>query len=341
MVARRHSMRMRVLVVCWIFVAAAWLDAQQVVMSRRDYSLRGRTFSQIWMADTDGLKFRQVTHSAREHSAPVCSRDGNVIYFVSDGDAERSRNSYGGSVGREVWEYDRKTGTERFLRRDARDLGLQIVGTTAGGGVLALAGDELRGNSWAIKNVDYAAVSPDGRHVAVQNAGLVVVDAATGQSRTPLGKYELPVWAPDDSGIAAFSQGGLAILDAVTGREIERFALPKRDAPGQDIVWSPDGKRLMAGLYGENSGSGDPQNDYFILDLATRMWTPTLTARRLLWLRDETILYLRPYGLTVLSPGSPHSVWTSQFAVYDLASRKDVALTSGLVLNDGLTACGR
>ena len=72
-----------------------------------------------------------------------------------------------------------------------------------------------------------------------------------------------------------------------------------------------------------------------------RIWTPIVTARRLLWLRDETIMYLRPYGLTPLSPGSAHSVWTSQVAVYDLASRKDMELTSGLVLNDSLAACGQ
>ena len=116
--------------------------------------------------------------------------------------------------------------------------------------------------------------------------------------------------------------------------------LPKRDAPSQDIVWSPDGKSLLAGLYGENGGAGDPQNDYFLLNPATRTWTPEMTARRLLWLQGETVLYSRPYETTPLAPASPHSVWTSQLAVYDLASRKDKALTSGLVLNDYLSTCG-
>jgi hypothetical protein len=67
-------------------------------------------------------------------------------------------------------------------------------------------------------------------------------------------------------------------------------------------VCSPDGKRLVAGLYGENGGSGDPQNDYFLLDPATRTWTPGLTARRIRWLPGETLLYLRPFATTPLAP---------------------------------------
>ena len=338
---------MKALAVCYIFVAAGWLNAQ-VVLSRRDYSEHGRTFGQIWMADADGLNFRPVTHSARDHSEPVCSRDGKVIYFVSDGDAERSRNSYGGSNGREVWEYDRQSGRERFLWRDSRDVGLDLKGTAANGDLLVLAGDELQrlgSGSWT--NVEDAAVSPDGSKVALvieanPNATLVVADSATGQQRgKEFGKYQKPAWSPDGARIAAFSDGGLVILDATTGGEMELVALPKPDASGQDIVWSPDGRRLLVGLYGENSGSGDPQNDYFVLDSGKRMWMPAVTARGILWLRDETVLYLRPYGLTPLSPGSAHSVWTSQAAFYDLTSRQDTALTSGLVLNDGLTACSR
>jgi len=346
--AWRHLARMRAVVVgCWILAAVSCADAQ-VVVSRRDYAEHGRTFSQIWMADAGGLNFRRLTHSPREHSAPVCSRDGKVIYFISDRDAERSRNAYGGSTGREVWEYDRRTGEERFVRRaSGDDVSLDLTGTSANGDLLVRSGDELQRDgrgSWT--NVKDAAVSPDARRVALviegsQNARLVVADAGTGQTRMELGKYEAPTWSPDGARIAAFGDGDLVIFDAATGREMERVSLPKRDAPGQDIVWAPNGKRLLAGLYGDNGGSGDPQSEYFLLASAMRIWTPIVTARRLLWLRDETIVYLRPYGLTPLSPGSAHSVWTSQVAVYDLASRKDMELTSGLVLNDSLAACGQ
>ncbi len=343
-------------ILCWILVGAGWLHAQ-VVLSRRDYAEHGRTFAQIWMADAGTLNFRQLTHSARDHSQPVCSRDGKLIYFVSDRDPERSRNSYGDyhSGEREVWAYDRQTSQERLVWRTSQEDGLDLNGTSANGGVIVSVGTELRAlarNPWFIDKVDEAAVSPDGRSLALviagsydkdgqsQNAKLFLADSATAQPRLELGKYDVPVWSPDGTRIAAFFDGGLAILDATNRREIERVVLPKRDAPSQDIIWSPDGKSLLAGLYGENGGAGDPQNDYFLLNPATRTWTPEMTARRLLWLQNGTLLYLRPYGTTPLAPASPHNVWTSWLALYDLASRKDTALTSGLVLNDSLSTCG-
>jgi dipeptidyl aminopeptidase/acylaminoacyl peptidase len=337
-------MQMRAVAVCWIlFVGAAWLDGQ-VVLTRRDYAERGRTFPQIWMADAGTLNFRQLTHSARDHSEPVCSRDGKLIYFASDRDAERSRNGYGSGGNREVWAYNRQTGQERFVWRTSQANGLDLNGVTANGGLLVRVGNELHSllrNLWVIHNVDEAAVSPDGRRLALVIAeSLFLADAATGQSRVEVGKYSEPVWSPDGTRIAAFFDGGLAILDARTRKEMERVSLPKRDAPPQDPAWSPDGKSLLVGLYGENAGSGDPQNDYFLLNPVTRTWTPELTARGLLWLQPGSVLYLRPYRTTPLAPESPHNVWTSELAVYDLASHKDRALISGLVLNDDLSTCG-
>jgi dipeptidyl aminopeptidase/acylaminoacyl peptidase len=352
---------MKALAVWWLLVAGTGLLDAQAILSRRDYAERGRTFTQIWMADAGSLNFRQLTHSARDHSEPVCSRDGRLIYFLSDPDPERSRNSYAGADDREVWAYDRQAGQERIVWRWSipGDFHLALAGTAASGGVLVRAGAELRSlaqNSWSrlwtIASADEVAISPDGRRLALviaesydkqgnsQNARLFVADAATGQSRREIGKYETPTWSPDGTRIAAFFDGGLAILDATTGREIERVGLPKPDRPPQDIVWSLDGKTLLAGLYGEDGGAGDPQSDYFLLNLATPTWTPSLTARQLLWLPDGAILNLLPFQTTPLEPASPHSVWTSQLAIYNPASHKNTALTSGLVLNDQFSTCG-
>jgi Tol biopolymer transport system component len=292
---------------------------------------------------------------------PLCSRDGKLIYFVSDWDGGRSLNAYAGANDREVWVFDRQTGHERRVWQTSDDDGLDLNGTTADGGVLIRVGTQLRSllrHPWTIDKVDPAdnatAISPDGRTLAIVIAGsldaegqshdakLFLVDTATGQSRVQLGKYEAPTWSPDGRRIAVIAEDGLVILDVAARKVVTRIGWPKPDRAAQDLVWSPDGKYMLVGLYGEAAGSGDPQSDYFLLNIATGSWTPTLTARTVLWLADGgKVLYLRPVGMMPLASGSTHRVWTTQLAVFDLGTHKDTELTTGLVLNDYLSACGR
>lgn len=344
-----------------LLLVATYLDAQ-VVLSRRVYAEHGRTWRQLWIAGRGSGGFRQLTRSARDHMEPLCSRDGKLIYFVSDPDGARSLNAYAGANDRELWAFDLQTGQERLLWQTTDENGLDLIGITADGAVLIRDGTEMRRlqpDPWRIDLVDpakdAAAVSPDGRSLAIVTAGsldregqshdarLYLVDTATGRQRVELGKYEAPVWSPEGTRIAAVAEDGLVVLDVATYKEVVRAAWPKSDAPPQDLVWSPDGKSVLAGLYGENGGAGDPQSDYFLLDLASRTWTAAaLTARTVVWLPGGSmVLYLRPVAITPLAPGSPHSVWTTQLAAFDLATGKDTELTTGLVLNDYLASCGR
>jgi Tol biopolymer transport system component len=348
------------IIACWIFLSAAASLDGQVVLSRRVYAEHGRTWRQLWMASRGSVDFKQLTHSARDHMEPLCSRDGNLIYFVSDRDGLRSLNAYAGDNDRELWAYDRQTGRETVLWQTDDDDVLHLVGTTADGAVLVRAGTGLRSvlhHPWQIDVIDLsfssAAVSPDGRTLALvipesldkegqsQNARLFLVDTATGQSRVEVGKYEAPSWSPDGKRIAVIAESGLAIIDAATLKEVVRKSWPNLNNPPEELVWSPDGKYLLAGLYGEEGGSGDPQRDYFLLDLAAGKWTPALTAQTVVWLPSGGLLYLRPVKTTPLAPGSPHQVWTAQLALFDLATRKDTEMTTGLVLNDYLAACGQ
>jgi len=350
---------MRSIAVCWIFLGAGWLDAQ-VVLSRRVYAEHGRTWRQLWISSSGSVDFKQLTHSARDHMEPLCSRDGKLIYFVSDWDGLRSLNAYAGATDRELWAFDRQTGQERLVWQTSDDEGLQLNGTTADGGVLIRAGTELGSllqYPWHIDKVDpadnAAAVSPDGRALAIVIAGsldkegqshdakLYLVDTATGQTRVQVGKYEAPAWSPDGTRIAAIADDGLAIIDVATRLEVARVGWPKPDRAAEDLVWSPDGKYVLVGLSGEAAGSGDPQRDYFLLNLAAGNWTPALTAQNVLWLPGGgTLLYLRPVRTSPLAPGSTHHVWTAQLAAFDLATHRDTELTTGLVLNDFLSSCG-
>jgi dipeptidyl aminopeptidase/acylaminoacyl peptidase len=351
---------MRSIVLCWISLLFPSLLHAQVVLSRRDYAEHSRTWRQLWVAGSGSLDFKQLTHSAKDHMEPLCSRDGKFVYFVSDRDARRSLNAYAGDNDRELWAFDRRTGQERRVWQTPDDNGLSLNGTTSDGGVLIRAGTELRcllRHPWRIRKIDpadnAAAVSPDGRALAIviaqsldnegqsHGAKLFLVDAATGQSRVQLGKYEAPAWSPDGRRIAAIADSGLAIIDVAARKEVASVSWPKPDRAAEDLVWSPDQKYLLAGLYGEAGGSGDPQRDYFLLNIAARTWTPVLTARSVLWLPGgDTLLHLRPVGMTPLAPGSPHNVWTTQLARFDMATRKNTELTKGPVLNDYLSLCG-
>ncbi len=203
--------QMRNIAVCWIFLlGAGWLDAQ-VVLSRRVYAAHGRTWRQLWFASGGNMDFRQLTHSARDHMEPLCSRDGKSIYFVSDRDGTRSIDAYAGATDRELWAFDRQTGQEHLVWQTSDDDGLHLNGTTADGGILIRAGTELRSllrHPWRIDKIDpaynAAAVSPDGRALAIviaesldkegqsHNAALFIVDTATGQSRVQVGKMRRP-----------------------------------------------------------------------------------------------------------------------------------------------------
>ena len=203
-------------------MGASCLDAQ-VIVSRRVYAEHGRTWRQLWIASSGSTDFKQLTHSPRDHMEPLCSRDGKLIYFVSDRDGTRSLNAYAGATDRELWAFDRQTGQERLLWQTSDDDGLHLNGTTTEGAVLVRVGTELRSqlrHLWHIDNMDpsfnAASVSPDGHTVAAVIAGyldkegqshdanLFLVDTSTGQSRVKVGKYEGPSWSPDSMRIADF-----------------------------------------------------------------------------------------------------------------------------------------
>jgi Tol biopolymer transport system component len=107
-----------------------------------------------------------------------------------------------------------------------------------------------------------------------------------------------------------------------------------------ELSWSPDGRRLLAGAYGENSGSTSRFQDYFLLDVAAHTWTRAMTGNDPVWLPDgRSIIYSTPRDLVPLTPADEHRVWSAHLARYDLASHKETLLTSGITNNEHPALC--
>ena len=95
--------------------------------------------------------------------------------------------------------------------------------------------------------------SPDGRSLSYAysisdgDAGLRIVDAATGRRTPGLTEYERAgVWSPDGKFLAAFGRDqGVYLLDAVSQRVLRK--LEGELDGGTTLVWSADGKRLAGG----------------------------------------------------------------------------------------------
>ncbi len=321
--------------VCWALVMSAASLHGQVVLSRRVYAEHGRTWQQLWNWSPSDGALKPLTNTPRDHSQPHCSRDNRRIFFISDTD----------SFDKSVWSFDRSTLEERKVR-DISDMEPpNLVGIAKDGGLLILRKDGLHKGApgpfhIALKEPDGAAVSPDGARAAVTTGegDTFLTDTATGKSRVPIGKCGFPVWSPDGTRVVCTADQDVVIIDAGTGKGIERVRFTLRDSGPEVPVWSPDGRKLLLGTYSDN---GISSVDYFVLDLGAGTWNPAMTGSNAVWLPGrDAILYTTPRDLTPLSPGSKHGVWTTQLALFDLASRKETLLTSGLTNVDNLTLCG-
>jgi hypothetical protein len=133
-----------------------------------------------------------------------------------------------------------------------------------------------------------------------------------------------------------------------SGRQIGRFQIQvnicpidnhgtigKCETPIRSLDWTEDGKWLLIGEEGLNDGSGQRQDDYYLVNLATMKLSKVASAETAFWLpgRDQ-IVYVTPQGLASL-PGQQrkHSVWVQQLMFFDPLKGTPTAITSGLTNN--------
>jgi Tol biopolymer transport system component len=157
--------------------------------------------------------------------------------------------------------------------------------------------------------------------------------------------------SPDGSRLACTVGGeGVAIVDLTTNKESARipFGQSYTTVAGPyppwalQLQWSPEGRTLLVGTYGEFGSSTSSRLDYFLLDVAAKTWTRAMTGDNPVWLPDgHAIIYETPRDLAPLPPDGAHSVWSAHLARFDLSTRKETLLTSGVTNNVQPTLCGR
>lgn len=109
----------------------------------------------------------------------------------------------------------------------------------------------------------------------------------------------------------------------------------KCETPIRSLDWTEDGKYLLIGEEGLNDGSGERQDDYYLVNLATMKLSTVASAYTAFWLpRRDQIVYVTPEGLAPL-PGQKrkHYVWVQQLMFFDPAKAMPTAITSGLANN--------
>jgi hypothetical protein len=133
-----------------------------------------------------------------------------------------------------------------------------------------------------------------------------------------------------------------------SGKQIGRFqiqvdtcpidnhgAIGKCETPIRSLDWTDDGKWLLIGEEGLNDGSGQRQDDYYLVNLATMKLSTVASAYTAFWLpgRDQ-IVYVTPQELAPLPGGyRKHNVWVQQLMFFDPVRGTPAAITSGLTNN--------
>ena len=115
----------------------------------------------------------------------------------------------------------------------------------------------------------------------------------------------------------------------------------KCQTPIRSLDWTKDGKWLLIGEEGLNDGSGQRQDDYYLINLATMKLSKVASADTAFWLpgRDQ-IVYVTPQDLAPLPGGhGKHNVWVQQPMFFDPAKGTPTAITTGLTNNVNPSWC--
>lgn len=200
-----------------------------------------------------------------------------------------------------------------------------------------------------------------------ENSKLWSFDPASGRER-PIGPAPIPPSheTPPQNDCPRFAKAGgleacgndedLSVSRA--GKVVGHFSIQTNECPIDNhgtigkcatpilfLTWSPDAKWLLVGELGLNTNSTAPQIDYYVVEAATMKLTKVASATQddTLWLpRRDELLYVTPRDLAPL-PGtrSERTVWVQHLMLFDPATGKTTAITSGVSNNLDASLCSR
>jgi hypothetical protein len=198
--------------------------------------------------------------------------------------------------------------------------------------------------------IQFTSPSPD----VTEGVRLWSLNPATGEERV-IGRAPEPKEEPGSRtrGCDQFAKHGdleacgneEILVVSRTGRQIGRFQIEvdtcpidnhgtigKCETPIRFLEWTEDGKWLLIGEEGLNDGSGQRQDDYYLVNLATLKLSTVASAETAFWLPGRNqIVYVTPQGLASL-PGAnrKRGVWVRQLMFFDPVKGTSTAITSGL-----------
>lgn len=217
--------------------------------------------------------FVEANVPARYHSQATFAANGSRVAF---------------SDKENVWGVDAQTGKVLFHRRTSAE---QALLTSDGSGLVLLGSgglqllDAASGKSLGGQEmrVDKAAIAHDGSLLVVSEGRLLSLErnkvpggqpfapswtsqVLTAHPDAPATRLGAPSLSPDGERIAISNEAGLMLLDAATGKVLDRVEGPLSGPSGQSgPAWSKDGK-LLAVL---ERGQGFARDSLRVLDSAT------------------------------------------------------------------------
>jgi len=309
---------------------------------------RGGRIPPVWIYDPKTHDVEQVPHTRASDTFPCWL--GQDVYFASD------RAGKDGVVQMNVWRY--RPGSKQAPQQVTFFTDYGVRNMSSGGGVLAftVAGsirlyDPKNGSfrhleikvrtdglarmpRWQrVKGfVRGADLAPNGKRAVFEARGDIITvprehGAARNLTNSASSNQRSPAWSPDGKTIAWFSDEGgeyhLVIRDRLGRDKPTNYTL---DGAGfyNDLVWSPDGKRVLF---------SDKGNRLAFLTLATKSITEVSQAQGSLGQLRPAGVWSRDSKWIAFERRNPQTTYDS-IALFHVATGKVTTLTDGFSTAD-------